>query len=87
MVRVASPDAPGNATLVARIRTVGEAGTLEGAETRRFYATMLLERNASGDRDRARTFVEEALPVYRRVGMPRHEELARTLLTAGLPGS
>ena len=60
---------------------------IEGAETRRFYATMLLERNASGDRDRARTFVEEALPVYRRVGMPRHEELARTLLTAGLPGS
>ncbi len=52
----------------------------EGAETRRWYAQMLLDRNGPGDRDRARSLVEEAIPVYGRIGMPRHEELARTLL-------
>jgi hypothetical protein len=54
---------------------------IEGAETRRWYAAMLLERSALGDRERARTLVEEAIPVYERVGMPRHEELARRLVT------
>jgi hypothetical protein len=54
---------------------------IEGAETRRFYAEMLLERNGPGDRDRANSLVAEALPVYRRIGMPRHEELAQRLLT------
>jgi hypothetical protein len=53
---------------------------IEGAETRRWYARMLLDRNGPGDRDRARSLVEEAIPVYGRIGMPRHEELARTLL-------
>jgi tetratricopeptide (TPR) repeat protein len=54
---------------------------LEGAETRRFYARMLLDRSIAGDRDRARALVEEAVPVYRRIGMPRHEEMTRALLT------
>jgi class 3 adenylate cyclase/DNA-binding SARP family transcriptional activator len=54
---------------------------LEGAETRRFYARMLLDRNTPGDRDRARSLLEEAVPVYRRIGMPRHEEMTRALLT------
>ncbi|HZI38747.1 MAG TPA: BTAD domain-containing putative transcriptional regulator [Acidimicrobiia bacterium] len=54
---------------------------IEGAETRRFYAEMLLDRNAPGDRDRARSLVEEALVLYRRVGMPRHEDLALRPLT------
>ena len=53
---------------------------LEGTETRRFYAEMLLNRNAAGDRDRARSLIEQAMPVYRRIGMPRHEALARRLL-------
>ncbi len=53
---------------------------IEGAETRRWYAQMLLDRDGPGDRDRARSLVEEAIPVYGRIGMPRHEELARTLL-------
>jgi hypothetical protein len=43
---------------------------------------MLLDRNSPGDRNRARSLVEEALLVYRRVGMPRHEELARQLVTS-----
>jgi hypothetical protein len=53
---------------------------IEAAETRRFYAEMLVVRNAAGDRDRARSLVDEALVVYRRIGMPRHEELARRLV-------
>ena len=55
---------------------------IEGAETRRFYAEMLLDRNGAGDRERARSLVEQAIPAYRRIGMPRHEELARRLLPA-----
>ena len=54
---------------------------IEGAETRRLYAEMLLDRNGPGDRDRARSLLEAALPTYRRIGMPRHEELAKGLLT------
>ena len=42
---------------------------------------MLLDRNTAGDRDRARSLLEQAVPVYRRIGMPRHEELTRALLT------
>jgi hypothetical protein len=42
---------------------------------------MLLDRNTTGDRDRARSLVEQAIPVYRRIGMPRHEEAARSLLS------
>jgi tetratricopeptide (TPR) repeat protein len=55
---------------------------IEGAETRRFYAEMLLDRKGPGDRDRARSLIDEALVTYRRVGMPRHAELAQRLLTA-----
>jgi DNA-binding SARP family transcriptional activator/tetratricopeptide (TPR) repeat protein len=55
---------------------------IEGAETRRWYARMLLDRNAAGDRDRARSLVEEAIAVYRGIGMPRHETLALALVTA-----
>jgi DNA-binding SARP family transcriptional activator/tetratricopeptide (TPR) repeat protein len=54
---------------------------IEGAETRRSYAEMLLDRNGEGDRDRAGSLVDEAITIYRRIGMPRHEELARRLLT------
>ncbi|HEY0397453.1 MAG TPA: hypothetical protein VGF00_03655, partial [Acidimicrobiia bacterium] len=53
---------------------------VEGADTRRFYARMLLDRNTPGDPDRARSLLEEAVPVYRRIGMPRHEEMTRGLL-------
>ena len=54
---------------------------IEGAETRRFYAEMLLTRKGPGDRDRAGSLIDEALVTYRRIGMPRHEELAQRLLT------
>ena len=53
---------------------------IEAAETRRFYAEMLVDRNSPGDRDCARSLVDEALTVYHRLGMPRHEELTGVLL-------
>jgi hypothetical protein len=43
---------------------------------------MLLDRRCPGDADRARSMVEEAIAVYRRIGMPRHEQLAEALLLA-----
>jgi hypothetical protein len=43
---------------------------------------MLFERDLPGDRDKARRLLEEALTVYRRIGMPRHDELTRSLLPA-----
>ena len=53
---------------------------LEQAEIRRFHAMMLMDRAASGDRDKARTLLSEALESYTQIGMPRHIEMVRTLL-------
>jgi len=53
---------------------------LEQPEVRRWYASMLLERDAPGDRERARALLLEASEAYRLVGMPRHEQVARSLL-------
>ena len=49
-------------------------------ETRRWYARMLIDRDAPGDRDKARELLTEAIEMYRRVGMPRHVEIAEALL-------
>jgi tetratricopeptide (TPR) repeat protein len=54
---------------------------IEQPEVRRFYARMLLDRNAPGDRQKARQFLTEALEMYRRLGMPKHLEMAEALLT------
>ena len=51
-------------------------------EVRRWYATMLLDRNAAGDRDKVRTILGEAIEMYEQIGMPRHVELARGMLKA-----
>lgn len=53
-----------------------------GPETRRCLARMLLDRNRAGDRERARSLLGQAIPVYRRIGMIRHEVQARTTLTS-----
>jgi tetratricopeptide (TPR) repeat protein len=53
---------------------------VEQPESRRFYAWMLLLRGRSGDAERASSLLKEALPVYRRIGMPRHEQLATSML-------
>jgi tetratricopeptide (TPR) repeat protein len=53
---------------------------IEQPEVRRWYAWMLLERDAPGDREKARGFLTEAIEMYRRIGMPRHVEIAEALL-------
>jgi hypothetical protein len=44
---------------------------------------MLRERDGPGDRDRASAVLDEAAAAYRRMGMPRHAEMAEALLPHG----
>jgi len=53
---------------------------IEQPEARRWYAWMLLERDASGDRETARRLLTEAVEMYRRIGMPKHVEMTEALL-------
>jgi tetratricopeptide (TPR) repeat protein len=53
---------------------------MERPAVRHFYAQFLIDRGGSSDLERARTLLDEALPGYRGIGMPRHEEMARQLL-------
>jgi class 3 adenylate cyclase/tetratricopeptide (TPR) repeat protein len=46
------------------------------AHTQREYARMLIDRNAPGDRDKARELLTEAIAMYREIGMPKHVEMA-----------
>ena len=48
-------------------------------EVRRWYAWMLLDRGASGDRDKARTLLGEATAMYRTIGMPTHLEMVEKM--------
>lgn len=50
----------------------------EQPEVRRWWATMLLDRDRPGDRDRARDLLGEAVEGYRDLGMVRHLELAES---------
>jgi hypothetical protein len=52
---------------------------LEQAEIRRFHAMMLIDRDASGDRETAQTLIREALQTYTQIGMPRHVEMTQAL--------
>ena len=58
----------------------GFPGVHEGAEARRFYAAMLIERDEPGDRERARELLEAACEIYTTIGMTGHLELAETML-------
>ena len=49
-------------------------------EVRRWYAQMLLDRDAPGDRDKARTLLGEAIDQYRTIGMPKHLAMAEGML-------
>ena len=49
-------------------------------EVRRWYAQMLLDRDAPGDRDQARTLLGEAMDQYRTIGMPKHLAMAEGML-------
>ena len=53
---------------------------IEQPEVRRWYASMLIDRDASGDRDKARELLNESITMYRRLGMPKHVEMAEALL-------
>jgi class 3 adenylate cyclase/tetratricopeptide (TPR) repeat protein len=53
---------------------------IEQAEVRRWYARMLIDRNAPGDRDKAWRLLTEAIAMYRKIGMPKHVEMAEALL-------
>jgi hypothetical protein len=41
---------------------------------------MLIDRDGPGDREKARALLDEAIAIYRRLGMPKHEELAAAML-------
>jgi tetratricopeptide (TPR) repeat protein len=53
---------------------------IDQPEARRWYARMLLDRNAPGDRDKARRLLTQAIAMYRQIGMPKHVEMADALL-------
>ena len=51
-------------------------------EGRRWYAQMLFDRNAAGDRDKARTLLGEAVEMYQTIGMPKHLEMVEKMSAA-----
>jgi len=53
---------------------------IQQPEARRWYARMLIDRDAPGDREKARELLTEAIAMYRRIGMPKHIEMAEALL-------
>ncbi len=54
---------------------------IEQPEVRRWYARMLIDRDAPGDREKAHKLLAEAIESYRQIGMPKHLELAEKLLS------
>ena len=54
----------------------------EQPEVRRWYARMLIDRNAPGDHDKARTMLREAVEMYQAIGMPKHVEMVEELQAA-----
>jgi tetratricopeptide (TPR) repeat protein len=53
---------------------------MEQPEVRRWYAKMLIDRDAPGDGDKARKLLKEAIEAYREIGMPKHIEMAEEML-------
>ena len=49
-------------------------------DVRRWYAQMLFDRDASGDRNTARMILGEAMVMYQHIGMPRHRHMAEEIL-------
>ena len=48
-------------------------------EVRRAYARMLIDRNEPGDREKAKTLLDEAITLYGRLGMLRHLDMAKVM--------
>lgn len=57
----------------------------EQAEARYWFARMLVDRNAPGDREKASDLLDTALAVYREIGMPAHVEMSEKLLAESSP--
>jgi tetratricopeptide (TPR) repeat protein len=55
---------------------------LESPEARRFYATMLLQREEPDDIGEATRQLEQAMAEYVQIGMPAHEALTRDMLAS-----
>ena len=53
---------------------------IEQPEVRRWSARMLIDRDGPGDRAKAREPLAEAVAMYRKIGMPKHVEMAEALL-------
>jgi tetratricopeptide (TPR) repeat protein len=53
---------------------------IEQPEVRRWYAHLLIERDARGDREKAQKLLDEAIEAYREIGMPKHVEMAEEML-------
>ena len=51
-------------------------------EVRRAYARMLIDRDGPGDKEQARTLLDEAIDIYGQLGMPRHLDMAREMKAA-----
>ena len=58
---------------------------IEQPEARRFYARMLMDRGAAGDREKASQLLHEAVTMYREIGMPKHLEMAEQMLAETAP--
>ena len=52
----------------------------EQPEVRYWWARMLIDRGAHGDKERARTLLEEAIEIYGQLGMPKHLDMAKEQL-------
>jgi DNA-binding SARP family transcriptional activator/class 3 adenylate cyclase len=52
---------------------------IEGLETKRFYARMLLDRDGAGDEEQAVKLLSEAMAGYSQLGMSRHSALAEAM--------
>ncbi|MBI4831168.1 MAG: hypothetical protein HY801_06365, partial [Candidatus Lindowbacteria bacterium] len=53
---------------------------IDQPEIRRWYACMLIERNGVGDKKKARSLLEEAVVMYREIGMPKHIVMTEQLM-------
>lgn len=53
---------------------------IDQADARRWWAWMLLDRDASGDRDRARRLLDQARSIFGDIGMPLHVTIVNELL-------
>ena len=52
---------------------------LDQCDVRYWCGKMFTERGSSGDRDKARQLLGEAIEGYQTLGMPRHLEMVKTL--------